>query len=330
MMLETLARLLHVDRVRVCVVAPTASATRAMSGLLGELVRVALPFGGGSLSTVSSVQQNACVAFQWLVRRGVALWPIMAHDAVGVSWDDDVFAVRTMARLAWGDRECASEILLAACGPSTTPMTDVPSLQLFDYAEAVERVVLRNRRFCVIAADGSLREDVRLSGATVLSGSFNPLHDGHIGLAAAAACSEHTMFELSLVNVDKPPMDRNEALCRAAQFAGAHDIILSSAPTFVSKCELFGGPVRFAVGVDTADRLPRPQYYSGAEGAEMARRAFVERQCRFVVAGRVDPTTGAYCAQPQVPPQWEALMDIVPFRNDTSSTSLRSSLKTSL
>src|SRR5580700_4092202 len=86
----------------------------------------------------------------------------------------------------------------------------------------------------------------------ILPGAFNPVHAGHWGLAEAAAqmLGMSAAFELSIANVDKPPLLGAEIRRRQAQFAGRADLWLTNTPRFLEKSELFPGAV-FVVGADT-------------------------------------------------------------------------------
>ena len=122
----------------------------------------------------------------------------------------------------------------------------------------------------------------------VISGAFNPLHAGHLALRAAAAAylERETLFELPLRNADKAPLHAGAAQRRAAQFAGVADLVLSRAPLFLGKAELYPGAV-FVVGVDTALRLVDPRFYGGSRSAmEQGIAGLARRDCRFLVAGR--------------------------------------------
>src|SRR5262245_55953329 len=162
----------------------------------------------------------------------------------------------------------------------------------------------------------------------LLSGSFNPLHSGHLGVAAVASrrLGREPAFELSVVNAEKPPLGEEEVRGRAAQFAGVAPLWLTRAPTFVEKARLFG-PVTFAVGADTAARVVQPRFYGGSE--EEMRRALGElrdRGCRFLVAGRSDGACFVELGQLAIPAGLADLFEGVPeaeFRVDLSSTALR-------
>ncbi len=124
--------------------------------------------------------------------------------------------------------------------------------------------------------------------AAVLAGSFDPLHEGHLGLAAAAAAhlGAPVELELSLRNVDKQPLDLAEAGRRVAAVSGKAPLVIDSAATFVEKSALFPGAV-FVIGADTAVRVVDPGYYGGDAGAMRAGLDGIRGNgCRFLVSGR--------------------------------------------
>jgi hypothetical protein len=182
--------------------------------------------------------------------------------------------------------------------------------------------------FLCFEADGAARVDAT-PPAALLSGSFNPLHEGHRRLAEAASASTGlaTEFELSVVNADKPPMAGEEARRRVEQFAGWARLWVTQAPTFVEKAELFPGCL-FVVGADTAARIVQPQFY-GRSTQELA--AALDRirayRCRFLTAGRVN-AEGLFLGLEDlaVPAEYRDLFIPIPeavFRLDVSSTRIR-------
>ncbi len=177
-------------------------------------------------------------------------------------------------------------------------------------------------------SDGRLRTDAPRPGL-LLSGSFNPLHEGHTQLAEAAArlVNRPAAFELSVINADKPPLADEEVRQRVEQFTWRAPLWLTRAPTFTEKARLFPGAV-FVVGADTAERIVQPRFYGdSAERMAAALTAFQEQGCRFLVAGRVD-AGGAFRGVDDlaIPPIWRDLFTGIPantFRMDISSTALR-------
>ena len=191
----------------------------------------------------------------------------------------------------------------------------------------------------------------------ILPGSFNPAHDGHREMLAAAAALRpgHALaFELAVTNADKGTLAAEEVRRRAEQFfpvrasgsvarAGGTEapertsarpttsLLLTRAPLFSQKAALFPGAT-FVVGHDTAIRLVMPKYYGGE--AEMF-RAFEDIRnsgCSFVVAGRAatsaDSGEKAFLtlADVDVPERIRDVFEALPgFRNDVSSTEIRES-----
>lgn len=163
----------------------------------------------------------------------------------------------------------------------------------------------------------------------ILAGAFNPLHEGHLGLARAAIGRQQRplAFELSARNVDKPPLEPDAALERAAQFAGRWPVVVSNAPTFLEKSALYPGAT-FVVGYDTAARVLHPRYYDDSvDKMRDALSAIAGRGCAFLVAGRVDEADRFHAATDlDAPPEFAHLFRPLPdFREDISSTELRES-----
>ena len=131
-------------------------------------------------------------------------------------------------------------------------------------------------------------------------------------------------FEISIENVDKPPLDYTEMQLRAEQLQH-HGIPLwfTRAPTFDEKSRLFPGAT-FIVGVDTLLRIAQCKYYhNDAATAEAAFTRIAGRGCRFLVFGRVCEGKFETLADLELPDSLRKLCDKVPaseFREDVSST----------
>ena len=165
--------------------------------------------------------------------------------------------------------------------------------------------------------------------AVLFPGSFNPLHEGHVSLARVAEelRQQPVAFELSVTNVDKPPLASETVKQRLTQFAWNSPVELTRAPTFVEKARLFPGAT-FVVGADTAERLFVPHYYGGDE--DLMHRAIEEianSGSSFLVAVRLD-AAGRVCGLKDipVPRRYADLFTEIPehhFRVDTSSSEIR-------
>lgn len=161
---------------------------------------------------------------------------------------------------------------------------------------------------------------------TIFPGAFHPLHDGHRRMAQVAAeeLGQPVEFEISIENVDKPPLDFSEQARRAEQFATA-PLWFTRAPTFVEKCRLFPRAT-FVVGADTIERIGEPRYYGGEAAREAALAELRAAGARFLVFGRSVLGKFAGLEDLALPAALRDLCHGVPaerFRLDISSTELR-------
>ena len=166
-------------------------------------------------------------------------------------------------------------------------------------------------------------------------GSFNPMHEGHVSLAQVAEelRQEPVAFELSVTNVDKPPLAGETVRQRLAQFAWRAPVELTRAPTFVEKARLFPGTT-FVVGADTAERLFGSKYYGGDEDRmHMALEEIANSGSSFLVAVRLDAAGRVRALNDlPVPRRYADLFSEIPehhFRVDTSSSEIRARTRSS-
>lgn len=242
-------------------------------------------------------------------------------------------------RTRQGEEEVVSRLIVRAvaeaCGLRNLPDVDVNVEHHFEPEHDLQALLSGEDEvaWVVVHPNGQLRvgrKGEALPRLVLLSGSFNPLHQGHRDLAKTAA--EHlgraAHFELPLVNAEKAPIDLTEARARAAQFAAYAPLVLTRTPLFPQKASLFPESV-FIVGADTAARLVEPRFYEGEKGMEKALGRLESVHCRFLVAGRKSQKGEQRFLtldDIDIPERFRHLFEALPeerFRRDISSSALR-------
>ena len=204
---------------------------------------------------------------------------------------------------------------------------ETPQCQSLDHANAVSRLLAGDVDSVLVEIDGTMNVDVPVDGP-ILPGSFSPLHLGHEGLAQVAEneLGVPVVFEISVINVDKPPLEEEEINRRLAQFAGKFKVVLTRAETFQKKSRLFKNTA-FVIGWDTAVRLMDPHYYGDDYRSMCAALAeLCVNGSKFLVAGRVDSSGFKTLEDVPIPDGFSFLFSSISesvFRLDMSSTQLR-------
>ncbi len=192
---------------------------------------------------------------------------------------------------------------------------------------AVERLLAGEVDTVELTSVESTADPVR-EGRLLVAGSFHPIHDGHRGLAAAASrlSGRRATLELSVVNVDKPPLNYVEVIERWQGLAGeTMNLVLTREATFHGKARLYPG-CDFAIGYDTAVRVVESRYYGTEEAMRRALDELISSGSRFFVAGRAWQGEYRGLSAIQIPTAYQSLFVEIPeseFRVDISSTQLR-------
>lgn len=193
----------------------------------------------------------------------------------------------------------------------------------------------------------------------VYSGSFNPFHEGHARLTKAALselsskdpgslCDLPVVFEIAVVNADKPPLSRDEIFSRVKEFSPSGNatkllrelgisnfaVCVTSRPLFATKVDLFPN-CRFLLGTDTLLRLFDEKYYDHSRDNMLIATGKLMEGCQLIVGGRVTSAGDFLQADTVLAPLRlpEVLTNNIlsipesAFRCDISSTEIRAKLQ---
>ncbi len=193
------------------------------------------------------------------------------------------------------------------------------------YQEYVD-ILAGNKKY-IIVENGQINKDNFVTESTILSGSFNPLHNGHVGLLETAKnmTKLEPFFEISISNVDKSNIALEDLNSRIKQFSNVGKLLITNSPTFEDKSNIFKKSI-FVIGYDTAVRILDKKYYK--RDMHKSFLNIYKNECSFLVTGR--EIDGKYKGLGDIKiADYEELFSIIPeenFRLDISSTELRKRL----
>ena len=145
--------------------------------------------------------------------------------------------------------------------------------------------LLNNRIKFYSYNDDVKNENYNLNNSIILSGSFNPLHEGHIELLKASSkeFKKNPLFEISIKNVDKSEINFNDLMDRINQFKSLGKLVVTNSAKFEEKSKIFKESI-FVIGYDTALRLVDNKYYS--DDFRKSLKIIEKNNCSFLVSGR--------------------------------------------
>jgi len=269
-------------------------------------------------------------------RKGEHRFHIAYATASGVAHCTGVLAKGRRDRA--GEEDLVSRAIILwlarACGVAAPSVRDILDAdERFDEevvapADSIDRLLAGEFSRVTAQPDGQLTLTAA-PPAVVMPGSFNPVHIGHVSLARVAEeiKQQPVTFEISVTNVDKPPLEGQTVRQRLTQFAWKSSVELTRAPTFLEKSRLFP-KATFVIGADTAERLVAPRYYGDDDDRmHSALEEMANAGSSFLVAVRVDATSRVRVLRDiAVPRRYVDLFSEIPesrFRFDTSSSEIR-------
>lgn len=178
------------------------------------------------------------------------------------------------------------------------------------------------------AANGQRLEKLPHNKFALMPGSFNPPHEGHLGIAEESILlGQKVVFEIGSNPPHKEALTVQDMLRRAKMLKGHNTLFTSSVSLFIDKAKAFPEST-LMIGADTLIRLFDPKW--GVDKEELL-KTFKANKIKLAIFGRVIDGTFV--------PGWKSVVQVLgdlysysnmfvemPGRWDISSTELRNKL----
>jgi len=198
----------------------------------------------------------------------------------------------------------------------------------------ISEIIFQKIPFCYFYGEKKISLEIP-ENPVILSGSFNPFHEGHkeMLIAAEKETNFNPFLEISITNVDKNELVLSD-IQKKVDMIISHNLplIISNSPRFLEKSNIFPGSI-FLIGNDTFQRLFDYKYYddfnSNTSLSPIIQTLDIikENGCKFLVAGRItENNIFTNMDFSLIPKQFESMFSSLvesQFRNDISSTKIR-------
>lgn len=176
-----------------------------------------------------------------------------------------------------------------------------------------------------IVAGNILDAKYKFQKKVIFSGSFNPLHEGHLEIKTIAGklTNREVYYEICTFPVGKPALDFQDIILRFNDIKAVdtESLIFTNATLFLDKSKLLPNSI-FAIGWDTLNRINADK-----ENIVPLIRSFGHYDCKFLVFGRsVDGKFKSVKEGGEIDNRLVEICDAVSesdFKMDISSTEIR-------